>query len=281
MCTGVVIRCACLAACGCCAAGAAPGRSTVRPAEKQPLSRVRYRVSSFIRGRFSHGFDLARSHPLRESPNTRVRRGPSRPPGRAQPLPPAGQRRALAPARPHPVPARTALASGEKYGLDGSRVQPGTAVPATAAEEQRPGTGSLGARPQPPMHCDHSRAALRLIRGPGWGPGAPIGRIGLHPGPGAPQRRLQALSSCWGAGGEALQSLLFSSARPSGAPTLEPAQPCLAALGFHQDRISHRWPAWCPRRPRSPLGGLVLPPRGPVLLPRKGDLCSARGAYAD
>ena len=117
------------------------------------------------------------------------------------------------------------------------------------------------------MHCDHSHAAARLIRGPGWGPGAPIGRIGLHPGPGAASEALQALSSCWGAGGEALQSLLFSSGRPSGAPTLEPAQPFQAQLGFHQDRISHRWPAWCPRRPRSPLGGLGLPPWGPVQCP--------------
>ena len=64
----------------------------------------------------------------------------------------------------------TTLASGEKYGLDGSRAAPGTAVPAQALErltawlKRRAKTGGL--RPQPPNTKKGPVAPLKRLQAP-------------------------------------------------------------------------------------------------------------------
>ena len=67
---------------------------------------------------------------------------------------------------------------------------------------------------------------------------------------------------CVGIGGlGAKPSSLCSSARPSGAVRLEPAQPCQAQSASIKT-VFLRCSTRSPRRLRSPRGGLVLPPPG-------------------
>ena len=90
--------------------------------------------------------------------------------------------------------------------------------------------------------------------------------------------QLALVSVIWG-GTFIAGRLLAGSMPPLLAASLRFTIASLALLGFHQDRIPG-WPARCAWPPRSPKGALFCPLGGLFFL-RKGDLRSARGAYAD